>query len=56
MYRRFQSQNLDAQLTSELATHSPNAGATDAAHQAVLREQSDIEQRILRLEDHEPCS
>ena len=47
-------QQLNAQLTNELATHSPNAGATDAAHQAVLREQSDIQQRILRLEESRP--
>jgi hypothetical protein len=45
---------LNAQLTSELSTHSPNAGATDASHQAVLREQSDVQQRILRLDEQRP--
>jgi hypothetical protein len=43
-------QQLNQQLTHELAARSPNAGATDAAHQAVLREQSDVEQRMLNLE------
>jgi hypothetical protein len=53
--RRVQLKNLEQQLndqlTAELAAHSPNAGATDAAHQATLREQSDIQQRILRLSE-----
>src|SRR5690349_20878328 len=41
---------LTDQLTAELAAHSPYAGATDATHQAVLREQSDIDQRILDVQ------
>src|SRR5262245_59330841 len=45
---------LNEQLTQELATHSPTAGATDASHQAVLREQSDVQQRIVKLEDERP--
>lgn len=45
---------LNDQLTFELAAHSPNAGATDAQHQAVLRQQSDVQQRILRLEETGP--
>jgi hypothetical protein len=49
-------QQLTNQLTEELATHSFNAGATDAAHQAVLREQSELEQRIVRLHDTRPSS
>ena len=56
--QRFQlkavEQQLDAQLTGELAAHSPNAGATDASHQAVLRELSDNQQWILRLEEQRP--
>jgi hypothetical protein len=47
-------QQLSQRLTAELAAHSPNAGATDAAHQAVLRAQSDVQQRILRLEESRP--
>ena len=53
---RTQEQQVNAQLTAELAAHSPNAGATDAAHQAVLREQADIQQRILRLSESRSCS
>jgi hypothetical protein len=50
-------QQLNAQLTAELAVTSPNAGATDASHQAVLREQSDIQQRLLHLGEQRPdCS
>src|SRR5262249_7720255 len=47
---------LNQQLTDELAAHSPNAGATDAAHQAVLREQSDVQQRILKLDESRPTA
>ena len=46
---------LNQQLTNELATHDPNAGSTDAAHQAVLRQQSDVQQRILRLDESQPA-
>jgi hypothetical protein len=47
-----------AQLAAERSTNSHDVGATDAAHQADLREQSDIQQRILRLVKHRPptCS
>jgi hypothetical protein len=49
-------EQLNQQLTAELAAHSPNAGATDAAHQAVLREQSDVQQHILQLDERRPGS
>jgi hypothetical protein len=49
-------EQLNQQLTDQLATHSPDAGATDAAHQAVLREQSAVQQRILALEENRPRS
>jgi hypothetical protein len=42
---------LNQQLTDALARHASNAGVLDARHQAVLREQADVEQRILRLEE-----
>ena len=49
-------QQLNDKLTTELAAHSPNAGATDAAHQATLREQADVQERILRLAESRPCT
>jgi hypothetical protein len=42
--------DLNDDLAAELAAHSPNVGATDAHHQAVLRELSDLQQRLLRIE------
>src|SRR4051794_9985147 len=41
-------------LTAEVASHSRNAGVTDAEHQAVLRRQSDVQQAILRLDENRP--
>jgi hypothetical protein len=51
---RTQEQRLSAELTAELATRSPNAGATDAAHEATLREQRDLQQRIFSLAESRP--
>jgi hypothetical protein len=42
--------DLNDELRAELAANSPNVGTTDAKHQAVLRELSDLQQRLLRLE------
>lgn len=47
--------SVNDQLNTEIAANSPNADLTDAAHQAVLREQSDIQQRILDLEQARPA-
>jgi hypothetical protein len=43
-------QKLKAQLTAELAAHSPNADATDAAHHAAQRDETNLQQQILHLE------
>jgi hypothetical protein len=44
-------QHLNVRLTEALAKHAANAGALDAEHQAVLREEIDVQQRILRLDE-----
>jgi hypothetical protein len=49
-------QRLNAKFTAELAAHSPNVGATDAAHQVALREQADNQQKMLTLAAYSrPC-
>jgi hypothetical protein len=45
---------LNEQLTEALAKHASNAGELDAQHQAVLRDEIDIQQRILRLDEARP--
>jgi len=47
-------EQLNNQLNEELAAHSPNAGATDASHQAVLRQIAAVNSRILRLQQGDP--
>src|SRR5262245_59345085 len=49
-----QEEQLNNQLNVALATRSADVGTIDAKHQAVLRELSDLQQRILRLENNRP--